>query len=475
MQLNLTGLVGNNQTYGNEAVVSAVHDGLSLSAGQFHYQTNGFRANNDLRHDIYNVFAQAALSPTLNVQAEVRSRRTESGDLNLNFDPSFFRRDLDFDLDQDTARLGARYSPSPKTDVIASLIYTDRNDKRVEGASENVTASDNRLYQTGRQGEAQAIFRGTSYNIQAGVGAYSVDDRTKSIVQPFRFTRNGDTEHFNAYVYTNVVAPADVAWTLGLGYDYYEEGDSDFSKLSPKLGARWSIVDDVQLRASLARSVKPGLLANQTIQPTQLAGFNQFFDDSNGTESWLYALGLDARLSRKIYSGVEVSRRHLDETGLNGDDTERDSFNEDGARAYLYWALADEWALTGELLYDQYDRGGRSSSIPSQVTTYALPVGIRYFSSGGVLAGAGVSFVRQEVEYGEITDFPQGEDNFYVVDAMLGYRLPHRRGLVSIEVQNLLDNDFNYQDDNYRKVGNEPALSPFIPDQTILGRVTLSF
>jgi hypothetical protein len=42
-------------------------------------------------------------------------------------------------------------------------------------------------------------------------------------------------------------------------------------------------------------------------------------------------------------------------------------------------------------------------------------------------------------------------------------------------MQNLLDNDFKYQDDNYRTLRNEPALSPFIPDQTIIGRLTLGF
>ncbi len=129
VRLDLSGVVGNNQTYGNEAVVSAIYDGLSLSAGQFHYQTNGFRQNNDLSHDIYNVFAQAAISPTFNVQAELRSRRTESGDLRLNFDPRSFSPDRDRDLDQDTARIGARYSPAPGNDVIASVIYSNRNDK----------------------------------------------------------------------------------------------------------------------------------------------------------------------------------------------------------------------------------------------------------------------------------------------------------------------------------------------------------
>ena len=42
-QLNATGIVGNQATYGDEAVVSGIYDRYSVSAGQFHYETDGFR------------------------------------------------------------------------------------------------------------------------------------------------------------------------------------------------------------------------------------------------------------------------------------------------------------------------------------------------------------------------------------------------------------------------------------------------
>jgi hypothetical protein len=58
----------------------------------------------------------------------------------------------------------------------------------------------------------------------------------------------------------------------------------------------------------------------------------------------------------------------------------------------------------------------------------------------------------------------------------VGYRLPKRLGIVSLEVRNLLDEDFSYQDLNF--ITSEPFASsdiPFIPDRTILARITLSF
>ena len=89
-QLNATGEIGNENTAADEAVVSGIYDKFSVSAGQFHYNTDGFRKNFDLQHDIYDLFAQAAITPELNVQAELRRRMTEQGDLSFNFDPNEF-------------------------------------------------------------------------------------------------------------------------------------------------------------------------------------------------------------------------------------------------------------------------------------------------------------------------------------------------------------------------------------------------
>ncbi len=63
------------------------------------------------------LFAQAAVTPDLNVQAEFRRRRVENGDLGLNFDPALVSSGFERDLDQDTGRFGARYSPTPQSDI----------------------------------------------------------------------------------------------------------------------------------------------------------------------------------------------------------------------------------------------------------------------------------------------------------------------------------------------------------------------
>ncbi len=74
-QLNATGVVGNNDTYGGEGVVSALYDRYSISAGAFGYWTDGWRKNNDINQNIQDVFFQAAITPELNAQVEFRRRR----------------------------------------------------------------------------------------------------------------------------------------------------------------------------------------------------------------------------------------------------------------------------------------------------------------------------------------------------------------------------------------------------------------
>ena len=70
--------MGGNSTYGDQIVVTGLWDRFSVSVGQLHYETDGFRANNDLEENIYNIFAQVQLSTSTSVQAEYRHRERET-------------------------------------------------------------------------------------------------------------------------------------------------------------------------------------------------------------------------------------------------------------------------------------------------------------------------------------------------------------------------------------------------------------
>ena len=398
-QLNLSGVVGSDWTRGNEAVVSGIYDNVSVSAGQFHYQSDGFRRNYDLRHDIGNFFMQAAVTPKLNLQTEVNVWRSEYGDLVQPHKAGDILPTLRHDLDQSIARIGARITPNPEFTILGSVIYGRRHFKGslpFTSAAGTLSQEDRLKYQ-GIQGESAYVYRANQFNGQVGVGAYNIDNRVRGI---FDFqspitsnttsdTTDFDTSHYTPYTYINVNLPESLVWTIGLSYDTYNGPDRDFSKVNPKFGVQWLPLDLLRLRFAAFRTVKSPFVADRTIQPTQVAGFNQFFDDTNETETWVYGAGADFAVTNSMMLGLELTRRTYDEpvtpptTGIA-----RDPRREYLARAYLDWTPHPEWALSGELDFDRFKSNPKlDSALPEFVTTWSTPLSVRYFSPTGILAG----------------------------------------------------------------------------------------
>jgi hypothetical protein len=61
-----------------------------------------------------------------------------------------------------------------------------------------------------------------------------------------------------------------------------------------------------------------------------------------------------------------------------------------------------------------------------------------------------------------------------LLEAAIGYRLPNRRGILSLEGRNLLDEEFFYRNINFQT--SEPVYyQRFIPHRTLFLRLTLNF
>ena len=219
---------------------------------------------------------------------------------------------------------------------------------------------------------------------------------------------------------------------------------------------QWDITDHVRVRSAFFRTVKPALVANQTIQPTQVAGFNQFYNDFNGTEAWFYGVGLDIRLADTVYAGTELMHRELDSPFFDRypDVSRTADADEREFRTYIYWTPNAEVAVNAELQLVSFD-DDEATAIPSQIGTLTIPLELRYFSPSGVFAGIGGTFVRQDVNRLSGTATNEGSENFFLVDGAIGYRFPQRRGQISLEIRNIFDANFSYQDDNFRTPTNE--------------------
>lgn len=134
--------------------------------------------------------------------------------------------------------------------------------------------------------------------------------------------------------------------------------------------------------------------------------------------------------------------------------------------------------MGGELRYDYYSRESgvaTSAGLPKQVETWSAPISVRYFHPSGFFAGVIGTPARQDVQRQQETGLPDGDDTFFLVDAAIGYRFPQRSGIASLEVRNLFNTGFKYQDDSFREAREAPPVSRFVPERTILGRLTLNF
>jgi tetratricopeptide (TPR) repeat protein len=506
-QFNVTGMGGNNSTGGGEAVVTTIHDNFSLSAGGYYYDTDGFRKNNDIRHEIYNVYGQVALTPTVNVQAEYRYRDTENGDLAMNFDPDDFSKNFNHKFRENTARAGLKFTPSNASTVLLSFIYSDIDESAKDSSSETEEipelppfplvfdiddATETEASDEAYQYEAQYLFNADLFNITAGATHATVDQVFKfnstTMFKPLPFfipeqpsplsARDTSTiDDTRGYVYGNIKPNNAAVWTLGLSYQKYDDGELNFNRFNQKFGLQWNVTDAVRFRTAYFRVVKPALSSNRTLEPTQVAGFNQLFDDPSGTKSTRYGAGLDIEATSNLSLGVEMTKRDMKTPEFDADfDAFLDDQTEWHHQAYVYWTPTDRWSLSAKAVFDKFiSRDALDIDLPEEVRTVSYPMGIQYFHPSGFFAGAQVTYVDQDVDRSSFSTLASGQDDFTVTNAAIGYRLPRRMGIVSLSAQNLFDKEFKYQDDSYREFQDEPSIGPYIPDRTVMARFTLNF
>lgn len=490
-----SGVIGNHDTFGGEAAIALQDDNVSVSFGGFEFTTDGFRDNFDARHTIYDVFAQWAVTPEFNLQAELRHRESHLGDLDLNFDPDTFRPAFDLDFEETSARIGARVSPDPHNDTLFSFIYTQSElvefDEFVPGVVDGTFVADG----DGWQGEVQHIYQQEPFSLTVG-GSHSDFNDTQAfsinfLGMPFILIPPSpvDFTETRIYAYGSAELPLPEALggltlTLGGSYSWYEEDNEavgakiSVDSFSPKAGLSWDLTDDLTLRAAYLEVVKPPLVTNRTIEPTQVAGFNQFHDDFNGTDSRLLGVGVDYAITETLFVGAEATWRELDIKQFDAGVVDATEWRERTYRGYLNVLPHPRVPVSVEFVYDRFEADTSvlttGQITPSDIEAFSVPVSVRYFDPSGFFAGVTGTYVHQKVDR-ENPAFAEGSSDFFNLDAAIGYRFPNRRGSITLEARNILDNDFDFQDDGFREISNAGATGPFFPDFGIMGRLTITF
>jgi hypothetical protein len=286
------------------------------------------------------------------------------------------------------------------------------------------------------------------------------------------------TDDHRVYGYANVDLFGTAVATLGFNYTDVQSEFLQISRWNPKLGLQWDVTSALRMRGAYFKTVKPVLASNRVLEPTQVAGFNQFFDDADSTQSTGYGLGIDWRPMSSLHAGFEFTGRSITHPSLvirTGSRFARfESRHERAHRAYVNWTPTKRWAVGVEGIYDSFTNAVPSTTVPRRVITRMAPLQVRYFHPNGLFGGTTGTLVSQKVAR-ENSTLAQGSSHFATLDVFAGYRLPRRLGVVSLAVHNLFDRRFRYQDDSYRSFGEEPSGTGLIPERTVMGRVTLSY
>jgi len=474
ISLTASGLIGGYNTWGDEVVVSGLIDNISASIGGMQYNTDGFRENNDQYQDIFDMFSKVALSPDTDLMAEYRNFDRNFGDIPLRFDPYLFYANDRSDESSETIRLGVHHAFSPKTDLIGTIIAGDYNFEYADKVFNNFIDQDESAVMV----EVQSIVRFADHNLLFGVSYFNGESDENTMFSGYAtIPEEHRSEDTRLYAYFNYSMTDTFIWTLGANAEFFEGGIVKDIFL-PKLGATWTLFPTTTLRAVIEQTLGSHLIADQTLEPTQVAGFNQFYDDPVGTDAWRYGVAVDQKLGDSGFGGIELSRRDLDTINDDGYSvTKETEWQEEQLRMYLSWAPATWIATTVEFSWDEYERDPEFVGMESirSLSTKNIPISLNLFCVQGITAVLKATYVDQKGEFVTIPDSnpilsvtEDGDDHFWVLDASLRYRLPKRYGLLSLEVKNLLDEKFQFQT-------MDPAFPEYVPERWVFGKVTIFF
>ena len=501
-----SGLYGSNNTAMGEGIVAGIFGKLSVSAGFSNFRTDGWRMNANQKDAIANVFMQYELTPKTSIQAEYRYRNLQTGDVQQQWFDNNFQRFFNNSIVNNIFRIGGRHSFTPDSTLIANFSYTKNGDLATfappntppvdPGVGVPVPISFQQVNgkefkQDAYTAEVQHIWRTPYLNLVTGGGYRQQNGSPRlrvnvnaSILDPSDPTLANLNvvdqtiplllRQLNAYAYGYVKPSRNLTLIAGGSYDYLEGSpayvagsnpDNNKSQFNPKFGILYEPFVGTTIRVAAFRTLKSQTLNEQTIEPTQVAGFNQFYDDVSISNGWRYAGAVNQKFTKTLFGGIEGSYRKVDLPAtdpLNIAVTLNNNNQWYQAIGYLNYAPHPWVALRASYQYDQYANSLPSAGQFSDANLYTsrVPLSAGFFHPSGFIANVTLTYWNQTGTFEPLSQpigtRVNGHDTFWLTDLMVGYRMPKRYGLLVVGVKNLFDQQFHYFNTDWRN----PIIQP---------------
>ncbi len=482
LKLKFEGSYGSNNTVNDQLSVGYAGKDVGISFGQLHYKTDGINSLNDsVKRDAYSALLQAKLTGRTTAQLEFRRSSLRLGETFLSINPDVVLPTT-LGRDTDLERIAGRYEINSTSDVALAISH-EESDQDIsvffleDPIKKQLKAS---------SGEVQYLKKWRDSYLYLGFGHFEGKDATQ-------FTRQKTTSE-NGYVYgqTSPFGPK-VSLGVGVSFDrvHVEEETAPSLVLITQVNPKFSITvrpdNSTTIRAAYFAAVKHPLVGSQTLEPTQVAGFNQvfssfdsFFGDAiEGTISKRTCIGFDRKLWHDLYSGLEwTSRRIIVPTATPREDIK---WNETVGRAYFYstWrptgvtqARNLELATSVEYLYEEINRdlAFTGAEAINKLVTQQWPIQLKAFFSPTFSLGIRQTYWKQSGRFAVGKNEPEYDhnDRGWITDFVVGYKLPNRRGEIEVGVNNVSDKSIRIQETD--------ALNPSrLSKRFIYGNITLSF
>ena len=433
---------------------------------------DGFRQNADERNSTYRGFFEYSPTYRDSFQFNAISGRRVTGDLPLRQSLLLINPER-LTTDETNFALGYHRIVSPSSQIAVSAIHNDTQQMgSVPGFG--VTGT---ITLKGPQLEYQQVLRTDKVSWIFGAGGFDGSVDLESAFGDF----SGDDSFVNGYAYAKLRNLGRLEITAGAAVEHVEAplgllpprdsnifpADVQFTetRVSPKIGLAYYFKSKTTLRLAGYERLSPFVGRVQTLEPTQVAGFNQLFEETGGSRARSYGAGVDHEFGSRLFGGISYLRRDLTipEGACDFEDPfsgcgfqsathieERESRDEYW-NAYLSAPLGKRLAAGVEYLRDERDFDFTHISplglFQDFIRTERIRPQIRLYLPSGFFAGLSGTRYDQEVhQFDDLTTSTRMvvDAHFWIEDLQIGYRLPKRYGSVILEARNLTDREFPF-------------------------------
>lgn len=473
--------IGSLNTYSSDLTAGLIDENVSLHASLHTLSTDGEYADSDYETTVGSIELKWDVSSKLHLTLLHDEDDTEKGMPSQQY---FFSPDNSVqsrvNTESETDAISLHYQFSPATQLIGRISRSDSEALTDVGADNNVVVD-----YTAEKAEVQWAHDSKVGRWLAGAEKNDVDlTSTLSLTAlpaPIANDLKQDEEILYAYYMSSSVNPA-LTTTLGLEHKkaYNPSAEKPEKRTLPKLGAVWSISDRWTVGLAYFETMVPtsSLTAHLSLQPTQIAGFNQVHRGSPTAHGKSTGMSLEWTPSARLSAGLRyLTRDNTNDEGFltveNGTPViqcETIENRVDNRNAWLYWSINDRLSLGLEHQYDFFSDNyesilGTTSDGFEKLKTRRNPLTLTYHPSDKLTVSWVNTYVHQKGIFWkngatliDRATVEHGDESFWLMDASLSYRLPKRRGQWTVGVKNLLAENYRYEDYN--------SYDPLLPMRT---------